>query len=166
MVIRAATIQFVQMLGAAIGPLEDAHTVMGLSLNLFAAFTGFLIPTSSIPAWWIWMFDVSYFKYAMHFLSAEEMEGEIFTCNQDQLVPVSDPASYSQWWQCPPSVISLTATGAYKCPIACGKELLNYYGVKYSVQWEIINFAVLHSFFIFFLIINFLCIKYINHVKR
>ena len=137
---------------------EDAHTAITLLLNIFVAFSGFLIPTSSIPAWWIWMFDISFVKYGVHFISALEAKGETYTCQASELVPV-DPATYNQWWQCSPSVILYTPAGPMKCPFACGKELLDYFGVKYSVSWEIINFAVLHSFIIFFIVCNFLAIK-------
>jgi ATP-binding cassette, subfamily G (WHITE), eye pigment precursor transporter len=123
MVMRSATITFVQMIGTAVGSTEDANTVMALILNIFCAFTGFLIPTNSIPAWWIWMFDISYVKYALHFLAAEEALGETYTCQPFELIPVS-PDYGSQWWQCSSSVVVQTSTGPKKCPLACGKEIL------------------------------------------
>src|ERR1700730_3146292 len=62
-------------------------------------------------------------RYALHFLAAEEAEGELYSCLPSQLVPV-DPATYNQWWNCPPNVIQNTAQGPMKCQFACGKELL------------------------------------------
>ena len=110
----------------------------------------------------IWMYDLSFLKYALHFLTALEAKDEIYSCQPHQLIHV-DPATYNQ---CPESVIRYIENGPMKCQFACGKELLNYFGVKYSASWEILNFGVLHAFMVFFMICNFLCVKYINHVKR
>src|ERR1700681_3520572 len=109
-------------------------------------------------------FDISFVRYGLAFMASREAVDEVYTCSTDQLVPV-DPATYNQWWQCSPEVIQYTSSGPMKCELACGKELLNYFGVKYSTNWQIGYFGILHAFFAFFLISGYLCIKYINHVK-
>ena len=61
---------------------------------------------------------------------------------------------------------SSTPGSILKCPVACGFEMLEAFGVKHSIAWQVQSFVILHCFTIFFAALGFLALKYINHIKR
>jgi hypothetical protein len=46
----------------------------------FILFAGFLIPPPTIPDWWVWLYYISPFHYALEGLLINELVGTRFTC--------------------------------------------------------------------------------------
>lgn len=150
---------------------DFAHSVLATTFYLQFALTGFFIPANVIPIWWQWLSDLNMLKYALQFLAITEYKDQIWTCSSsDTLVQIS-AADASPYERCGLGNTIQTFPGSsadtvLKCEYACGYDLLDSYGVKYSVTWQVQSFAILHCFAIFFAVCSYAALRFINHVKR
>jgi ABC-2 type transporter len=53
--------------------------------SIFILFAGFIIPPPMIPDWWIWLYYLSPFHYALEGLMINELENTPFTCTQNEV---------------------------------------------------------------------------------
>jgi ABC-type multidrug transport system ATPase subunit/ABC-type multidrug transport system permease subunit len=53
---------------------------------LFTTFAGFMVPFSSIPVGWQWMYYISYFTYSIKGLAINELFDKQFTCNPSEYI--------------------------------------------------------------------------------
>ena len=137
------------------------------------AFTGFLIPGPSIPSWWIWLYDLSFIRYALDTAVYFNFIHETFTCDGNY-VPVYED-TYTAG--CPvPSDQMAAADGhlrtfaqgpvIYKCQISCAYDIFQSNGIEWADGKVVRQFAILHCFGVFFFFCAFLALRFINHVKR
>jgi len=137
--IRAAGSAFTQMVATALGSPEVAAAVQSTSFTVFFLFTGFLIPKGSIKGWWIWMYYLSFIRYPLQFLISNELLQDTFDC---------------------------TGLTLDQCPYHTGTDILNIFGIDYSFSGRALDFAVLWIFLAGFLVMGYLSLRYINHIKR
>jgi len=53
-----------------------------------------------------------------------------------------------------------------KCNWQCGIDLLDFYGVKYTDDWLAVELCVVWGFAIFFGVVGYFALKYINWINR
>jgi ABC-type multidrug transport system permease subunit len=158
--------QFIETFGALFATLETANTMVSVMTTIFTLFSGFLIQKNNIPSGWIWMYYLSYTRYPLAFLAANELITDNFNCQSSELITA--PATYNT---CPGLAIpNPAATGSFdallKCPIQCGQELLDQFGISSQGSDMAINAAMIWVFACGFAVLNYLALRYINHIKR
>jgi len=128
---------------------------------------------TQIGWWWRWLSYLNFLKYGLEFLMITEYRDEQFTCDplgkdaptMIELTP-AEAAAYStcRSFETFPSLS--TPGNVLKCQYGCGFDLLESFGVKQTIAWQVESFVILHCFMIFFALMGFLALKYINHIKR
>ena len=86
------------------------------------------------------MYYLSFIRYPLDFLLANELSSVEFDC--------SDFPNVEQ------------------CPVPIGDVLLETFGVKYGLGDRAVNFVSLWIFWLGFLVLGFLALRFINHIKR
>ena len=119
-------------------------------------FSGFLIQHDSIPRGWIWMYYISFIRYPLSFVSTNELRDiDQFTCDSSQLTAVTD------------SVCTIPASqNGLSCPIQCGKQLLDQFGIAYSNNDMGEYYGVVCIYAVAFVFLSYCTVRYVNHVKR
>ena len=173
LVLRWTGIALTHLFGTAIAAPDFAATLLITFYQTMLAFTGFLIPGPSIPSWWVWLYDVSFIRYALDTAVYFNFIHREFTCD-DQYVPVYAP--YTAGCDNIPVDQMAAAAGRpmsfmgrpviYKCQIACAYDLFTQNGIDWTTSVVVRQFAILHCFAIFFFFCAFLALRFINHVKR
>jgi len=136
---------------AVISPTgEIANTIVGVSLSIFSLFAGFIIPKSTIPWYWIWLHYISFFSYPLQALSINEMDGNhLFSCPNNL------------------GAVVVQSTGYVYCPISSGSAYINtQYDMHNTMLYYWIDVGILISYYVFFLVVTYLGIRYISHLKR
>jgi len=170
--LRWTGIALTHLFGTAIAAPDFAATLLITFYQVMLAFTGFLIPGPSIPSWWIWLYDVSFIRYALDTAVYFNFIHEDFTCDGNY-VPVAAPYTAG----CPvPADQTAAANGRpqsfggqdviYKCQISCAYDIFEQNGIEWESSKVVRQFAILHCFAIFFFTCAFLALRFINHVKR
>ena len=166
LVLRYCGIAITHFFGTAIAAPDFAATLEITFFNVMLAFTGFLIPGPDIPQWWVWLYDVSFIRYALNTAVYFEFIHEEFTCDPSQWVTVYSDAV----GQCDNAVQSTSSyqgmATVSKCQLSCGYDVFDEFGVNPDTSQVIQNFAILHCFALFFFAIAYLALRFINHVKR
>eukprot|EP01126_Amoeba_proteus_P027057 TRINITY_DN2681_c0_g1_i9.p1 TRINITY_DN2681_c0_g1~~TRINITY_DN2681_c0_g1_i9.p1 ORF type:complete len:518 (-),score=101.00 TRINITY_DN2681_c0_g1_i9:59-1612(-) len=67
-------------IGAVSPNMQIAQILAPISLVLFMLFGGFFLNLSSIPVYWVWMKQISFFKYTYEILVKNELSGLEFQC--------------------------------------------------------------------------------------
>jgi ATP-binding cassette subfamily G (WHITE) protein 2 (SNQ2) len=137
--IRAAGSTFTQFIATFVATPEVAAALQSTLFTIFFLFAGFLIAEPQIATTWIWMYYISFIRYPLDFLLANEFSDVVFDC-----IPLSSTA----------------------CAITDGNQVLDAFGVKYNLGNRAINFVSLWLFYGGFLVFGFLSLKYRNHIKR
>ena len=130
LVLRWTGIAITHFFGTAIAAPDFAATLEITFFNVMLAMTGFLIPRPSMPSWWIWLYDVSFIRYALDTAIYFEFIHETFECapEQAQLYFVgNDPPVCPTFGSGPEQDGQATY---YRCPISCGWDVFNQYGVN------------------------------------
>jgi ABC-type multidrug transport system ATPase subunit/ABC-type multidrug transport system permease subunit len=105
-----------------------AQAITPVFLVLFNIFAGFLIPEKSIPAGWLWVHYVSYFKYGLRAAALNEYFAlDDFRCTDAELLPPVTPL-YPQ----PPPQGFNNVTRV--CPLSTGREFLRLYSLDASEE--------------------------------
>jgi ABC-type multidrug transport system permease subunit len=99
--VRWACIFFTWAVGTAIESSNNASTIQSTYFTLMMVLTGFILPGPSIPSWWGWFFDLSFLKYAMQFLIANETRNEQYYCEGTEVIPFSPVGLYPGITACP-----------------------------------------------------------------
>eukprot|EP00128_Syssomonas_multiformis_P017444 Colp12_sorted_trinity150504_noHs@22953 len=130
-----------QTWSAVFSTFEVANAMASTLPFTFVIFSGFFIPRDSIPDPWIWMFYLSFCNYAITGLVINEFEGNMgYTC-PNQGFPNNI---------CPPTYII--------------KELGAPISGFLSNKWA--NLLILCIVWAGFRITAYLCMRFINHIKR
>ena len=167
LVLRYCGIAITHFFGTAIRAPDFAATLEITFFNVMLAFTGFLIPGPSIPQWWVWLYDVSFIRYALDTAVYFEFIHEVFDqdCAASSQVIVYAPYTGG---------CDILSTGTApngmeiitKCQYSCGYDIFAAFGVNPETKEVIQNFGILHCFAIFFFLLAYLALRFINHVKR
>jgi ABC-type multidrug transport system permease subunit len=165
-VLRYCGVAITHFFGTAIAAPDFAATLEITFFHVMLAFTGFLIPGPQIPQWWVWLYDVSFIRYVLNTAVYFEFINEYFECD-DVTSPYTIYASDYDG-QCP--IIRYDTfqgqSTVVKCQISCGYDIFSEFGVNPETSQVIQNFGILHCFAIFFFILAYLALRFINHVKR
>ena len=130
--------------------------LFAVSIIFSMLFSGFLIQHNSIPRGWIWMYYISFIRYPLSFVSANELRDiDYFQCDQSLLNPPTDTVC----------VLPASQNGL-SCPIQCGKQLLDQFGIDYSNNDLGEYFGVVCLYAIFFTFLSYWVVRKVNHVKR
>ncbi len=157
---RMASIGFIEMVGTASASIETAQSVQAAANMVFMLFSGFFIPRQQIPPYWIWLYYLSYFNWPVALLTAEELDHDtVFTCSAESAINIT--AGYNTC----PFTTSMLATHQ-KCPIQCGNDLLEQYGIQYDTGSLILDFVMVCVFAIVFRVATVVLLRSVNHVQR
>ena len=108
------------------------------------------------------MYYLSFIRYPLDFLIANEVLNLDFTCDDDQVI--TQPFEPNL---CPDTVTVFPAPGyARKCPIACGKDLLSQFQIDYGDSDIALNLGLVFVWLAGFLALGYLALRYVNHIKR
>lgn len=179
---RYASITATIFIGALFAEPNNANTLHATYFNLLFVFTGFLVRGPRIPIGWVWFYDINYLRWALEFLVANEVRNSDFTCSRERGDWVLAPATYDTC-QDPQSVTTISAAPnlipfnaapsslvdpntILKCPFACGRDLMESYGVDYSDADMARSLGLVAVFACAFGIAGFITLKYVNHIRR
>jgi hypothetical protein len=125
---------------AGISPHADAAAQMsGTFFSLGQLFAGFFIRRTAIPAGWIWMHYISFFKYSISFFAINELHGLDFSCPNnldatylDSLAPGTNLTALVAESN---GIITCQGVGGtepcYACPIITGDAMLAEFDFSY-----------------------------------
>ncbi|EFA85150.1 ABC transporter G family protein [Heterostelium album PN500] len=125
-----------------------AVLLSGMGLNFLGLFGGFFIPRVNIPSGWIWMHWLTFTKYAFETLGVTELKDATFNCpggKGEYLIPVGN-------------------TTKPFCPITNGNTMIARYGLNVDRQFW--NVLVLVCFNFGFIMLSYLALRFIHHMKR
>mmetsp|Transcript_1994 Transcript_1994/g.5290 ORF Transcript_1994/g.5290 Transcript_1994/m.5290 type:complete len:1447 (-) Transcript_1994:184-4524(-) len=126
----------------------------GACIVVFVIFSGYLIPRSSVPPWFIWAYWISPMRYAFEAIAINEFYGLVFSCTPEELLP-PDPSI--------PESVKI-------CPISTGEAYAtNVLGLSSGYEWYWYNIAALVGFIFLFLLVSsigMLLIKPTEHGYR
>jgi len=146
------------MMIAALAPTAAlANQIVGVSMSVFALFAGFMIPRDSIPYYFWPLHYIDFYKYALEGMTIDKMVGIDFNCTTDDeyvQVPVTNPYTNE------------TYDVAY-CQVSNGSQFISgRFDMNTSQGWMWGDAAITLSFFITFVIVTYLGIRFVNHLKR
>lgn len=117
------------IISAVSNSLETATLISPFIVTLLILFSGFYLNVTSIPVYFIWVYYISYYRYAFEALAINEFTNKPITCLDWELV-----------------------NGV--CPITNGNQVLERYGFQMNL-W--VNVGILIGMIILFRIIAFFC---------
>jgi ABC-type multidrug transport system permease subunit len=115
---------------------------------MFMLACGFFVKASNIPDWWIWLYYISFHRYAFEIFMYNEFTGLIFPC--DPLVNGTYYCAYPNESD-HPSYLT-------------GMQVLDNYGYQDVKMWQ--WFLVLLAMLLFFRICFYLALRFYNKGKR
>jgi ABC-type multidrug transport system permease subunit len=154
-------IAFTQLCGTVFATIEAANGLQSAILTVFMLFCGFLISKGNIPSGWIWMYYLSFIRYPLDFLIANEVLDLTFTCDPSEMI-----VQFFSPNLCPDSVTPYPSNYAKKCPIACGRDLLSQFQIDYGNSDIALNLGLVFVWLAGFLTLGYLALRYVNHIKR
>jgi len=145
-------VSFAVFLGVWVPTSDIAGIIYGTLFGLFAMSAGFLLPRTSIPDYYIWLYHISFLRYALEPLVINEMNPTLFNCNSTRgLVNVTITSNNNTF---------IRAT----CPITNGLQIINTFGMHEDLKW--IDVGVLYGYYVLFLVLSLIGLRFINHQKR
>jgi len=132
--------------------VEVAGLIFSSVFAFFFAMAGFIITRHDIPPWLIWGYWISFMRYLLEAIVINEVDGMTFYCKPDQFVTIDVPLSNGS-----------TAPKSY-CTITSGKDILQEYGMYKELIWP--DVAVLYGYYLLFIILASLGLKFAKHQKR
>eukprot|EP01088_Endostelium_zonatum_P016476 TRINITY_DN446_c0_g1_i1.p1 TRINITY_DN446_c0_g1~~TRINITY_DN446_c0_g1_i1.p1 ORF type:complete len:1655 (+),score=459.85 TRINITY_DN446_c0_g1_i1:79-5043(+) len=149
-----AALGFIQVCTVLAPDVATANTIVGAVISAYDLFAGFLIARNLIPNYWIWMNYVSFLAYPIEALSVNELKGARIECRA------------SEWVRVPIRIGNSTSSGVERlvCPVESGEEILASFGLKEERMW--IDLGVMAGWWVCFLLITLLALKFVKHIKR
>ncbi|KYR01479.1 ABC transporter G family protein [Tieghemostelium lacteum] len=129
-------------------PIATLFSSMGL--NFLGLFGGFFIGKNSIKKGWIWMYHLVFTKYGLETLGITVLKDQKFSC-PDGVGAYDIPVGPNN------------ETLSY-CPIQTGEDMIAQFG--FNVDRQFINVIILGCYIIGYLILCFLSLTFIKHMKR
>jgi len=147
-------VSFAVFLGVWIPSSDIAGIIYGTLFGFFAMSAGFLLPRTEIPDYYIWIYHISFLRYALEPLVINEMNPTLFYCNNatSSVVHVNVTSG------------NVTLGIREACPFNSGKEILELFGMREDLKW--IDVGVLYGYYLFFLVLTLIGLRFINHQKR
>ena len=106
------------------------------------------------------MHYLSFIHYPLFFAVSNELRDLTqFTCDSSLLATPTD-------LKCAIPASQYVNGQPMECPIQCGVELLDQFGIKYGNGDLVLDYFVVIIFAAFFTLLSFLVVRNINHVKR
>ncbi|KAJ8906822.1 hypothetical protein NDN08_003308 [Rhodosorus marinus] len=161
----------------AISPTEQIGLMLvPLSNSLLNLFAGFLIPPTSIPWYYIWLYWINPIGYYLSGIMKAVFTGTEFVCEPNEFYTFPFPGNDNATYPFPncesiPSISeyqTVTVNATYSecqfCPITNGEQLLHMYGVPEYDKW--ISVAALVGFTCFSWIVGYLGFKHLRYMSR
>jgi len=145
-------VSFAVFLGVWVPTSEIAGIIYGALFGLFAMSAGFLLPRTQIPDYYIWLYHISFLRYALEPLVINEMNPTAFNCTSNRgLVNVSITIANNTFFR-------------ETCPVTEGIQLIDRLGMREDLKW--IDVGVLFGYYFLFLVLSLIGLRFINHQKR
>ena len=158
--VRVMGLQWNEVVTGALADPAAGTALFAVSVIVSMLFSGFLIQKEFIPTGWIWMHYLSFIHYPLFFVVSNEMRDITqFTCDSSLLSAPTDSSCAipdSQYVDGQPMA----------CPIQCGAELLDQFGIPYGNGDMVLDYFVVVIFASVFTLLSYLVVRNINHVKR
>lgn len=149
-------IVFCRFVSTFVATEQVAAGVTPAIFGTMVMFTGFVIPPTSIPDWWIWLYYISPFHYALEGCMINELVGTTYHCTPAE----TQPPSYLPIASLPyPEGFD----GNSLCPVTRGEAQLDNLGMHTQFWWRWIHLIILFSFCLFFIILTFIGAARVNH---
>ncbi|KAL6050551.1 ABC transporter domain-containing protein [Balamuthia mandrillaris] len=131
--------------------------IMGIAFGagLFGMFMlccGFFVRATNIPPWWIWAHYISFHKYTFEAYMYNEFEGESFPCD-----PMGDIGNTTLYYCAYPNLGSDPS-------VLTGEDILKEYEYEDVKIWA--WYLVLLGMFLFYRIVFYLLLRFLNKGKR
>jgi ABC-type multidrug transport system ATPase subunit/ABC-type multidrug transport system permease subunit len=154
--VRLMALRWNETVTGGLGDAAAGTAMFAVSVIIMMLFSGFLIQKDIIPTGWIWMYHISFILYPLNFAASNELRNiPQFTCDSSQLASVTD------------TVCAIPADqNGLACPIQCGPQLLDTFGIQYTDAQEGLDFGVLCIYVVAFTLFSFLVVRNVNHVRR
>jgi hypothetical protein len=108
------------------------------------------------------MYYVSFFRYPLSFLCANELRDENFYCTASQILYLPTSAAPT-----PYVCTGITDTNCLGvCSYTRGSQILDQFNMASDPAGRSLNLGILFIFAAGFQFLSFLAIRFINHVKR
>merc|ERR1712063_111938 len=143
---------FILML-SCLAPVAEAGQGLFTIINILNALTnGFLLLRTRIPPWWIWFYWIAYQHYALEGLLLNELQGQDFYCESDELIPIPVPSESD-----PLRVQTF-------CQFRTGEDVLE--SVKAHMDLKLVDIIVLGGFVCLLFSLSLIVITKVRHIKR
>ncbi|WRT64947.1 uncharacterized protein IL334_001887 [Kwoniella shivajii] len=149
------TSTFAVMIVAGIDTAETAGNLANLMFSLCLVFCGVLVPGSSLPGFWIFMYRVSPFSYLVDGMLSVAVANNNVVCAANEYLKLNPPSGQT----CGQYLGNyITAAGGYLldtnatdqcslCTIQTTNTFLAQFGLSYSHRWR--NFGLMFAYIIF-----------------
>jgi len=140
---------YVQLIAIITPSIGAANALLGTSLPVMLLFAGFLISKNNIPDYWIWAHYLSFLSYIIEALLVNELNDLTFHCRPSEFVQVP-----------------INGTGLFKdyCRYTSGQDILEQFDLEEHMMWW--DVLILVGFYIFFVTLCVLGLKFIKNIKR
>ncbi|PRP78405.1 hypothetical protein PROFUN_13709, partial [Planoprotostelium fungivorum] len=140
-----------QLFGVIFPTVEAGGLIFGSLFAIFALCAGFLLPRTSFPPYGIWIYWISFLRYAVEGLSVNELQGLSFNCNENGgvAVPVVGPGG-----------LEFTR---YYCRVTRGEDIIQQFGMIY-MKWA--DVFVLWGMYFVAVLLSAVGLRFIRHAKR
>lgn len=142
-----------------VAAIEVPETAINMGQPIFyltIIFCGVLVPKSSLPHFWIFMYRMSPLTYLMRGMFAVGVSGQPITCSSAELVRMPQPPDNRTCGDFLREFVNLTGglvvnpdfkgTCEY-CPMASTDQFLDYFSMKYSERWRDLGIIVVFVVF-------------------
>ncbi|EXK23937.1 hypothetical protein FOMG_19319 [Fusarium oxysporum f. sp. melonis 26406] len=137
-------------------PTAEVGATLGLFLFMMAlVFCGVLVPYSSLPGFWTFMYRVSPLTYLIGAMISNGVGKQELTCSEIEFLQFQTPANLTcgeyvgQFVQAVGGALSNPGSNqtCLYCPIASTDTYLTTMSIRYSERWR--NFGLLWAFIVF-----------------
>eukprot|EP01100_Stratorugosa_tubuloviscum_P001488 TRINITY_DN132_c2_g5_i2.p1 TRINITY_DN132_c2_g5~~TRINITY_DN132_c2_g5_i2.p1 ORF type:complete len:1362 (+),score=679.08 TRINITY_DN132_c2_g5_i2:279-4364(+) len=152
-----ASMAFCKMCAACSPTLGIATGIAPTGLAVMILFSGYLIPGTDMPVYWVWLNYLSLYKYPYEGLLVNEFDDAILECKEGETVP---PPYY------PTANLSYEQGGfnySTTCPYETGDDFLRGYDLPTDSTTKWFYLLVICAMYLFFAFISFLALRFIVH---
>ncbi|KJE89713.1 ABC transporter [Capsaspora owczarzaki ATCC 30864] len=133
-----------------------ANAIVPSSTAILFLFCGYMLPATSFPVGWKWMYHLSPLTYAYSGLALNEFNDVALRCDPNELVPhPGDPRLALPFDQ-----------GGFNntrvCPYNTGNEYISVYGIPQESSWLAWNMLIIYFYYLFFVAVSYICLKVIR----
>eukprot|EP01117_Protostelium_nocturnum_P006613 TRINITY_DN237_c1_g1_i1.p1 TRINITY_DN237_c1_g1~~TRINITY_DN237_c1_g1_i1.p1 ORF type:complete len:1431 (+),score=551.25 TRINITY_DN237_c1_g1_i1:149-4441(+) len=140
-----------QLFGVIFPSIEAAGLIFGTIFAIFALSAGFLLPRPGFPVYGIWIYWMSFLRYAVEGLAVNELRGLQFNCNENGGIPVVVTG---------PDGVQFTR---YYCQFRTGEQVIQQFGMINMIWADVF---VLWGMYLLATLLSLIGLRFIRHAKR